>query len=256
MSGNKNVVEVSHGQGEGVDARQEVGQSQEVKEGQELGQRQEVKEGQEAGQEAGQRHEVKEGQEAGQRQEVKEGQEAGQRQDFKEGQEVEGVQVAADKENMGTLHPDIPILFDLVRPALEEIPDLPPAPASSAASGFFTPSPSHLPLVSRPFPRAPGQEVGEGQDVRKGQEEWQEDHKEDKECDEEVAQVFKEDSSASFPSPTATALCPGKCGGPAPGPGQTCDCVERKELEGQNCPINTMAMVEENNEFDGDLTDE
>ena len=193
MPGNKNVVEVLHGHGEGVEARQEVGQSQEVKEGQELGQRQEVEEGQEAGQ----------------RQEVKEGQEAGQSKEVKEGQEVEGLQVAADKEDRGTLLSDFPILFDLVRPALEEIPELPPAPAPSPASFPLTHSPSHLPLVSRPFPCAPGQEVGEGQDVRKGQEEWQEDRMEEKECDEEVAKVFKQDSSASCPSPTATAPCPG-----------------------------------------------
>ena len=82
---------------------------------------------------------------------------------------------------------------------------------------------------------------------------------EEKECDEEVAKVFKQDSSASCPSPTATAPCPGKCGGPAPGPGQTCDCVQRTELEGQKCPINTMAVVEENNdteENDVDFIDE
>ena len=164
------------------------------------------------------------------------------------------MQVAADKEDRGTLLPHFPILFDLVRPALEEIPDLPSAPASSPTSFHLTPSPSHLPIISRPFPRAPGQEVGEGQDVRKGQEEWQEDRKEEKECDEEVAQVFKQDSLASCPSPTATAPCPGKCGGPAPGPGQTCDCVERTELEGQNCPINTMA-VEENDDTEVDEGD-
>ena len=123
--------------------------------------------------------------------------------------------MAADKEVVRTLPPNFPILFDLERPALEEIPDLPPAPAPYPAS-FFLP-PSHLPLVARPFSHAPGQEVGEGQDVKKGQEEWQMDCEDEKECDEEVAQVFKQDSSASYPSPTATALCPGKCGGPAPG---------------------------------------
>ena len=73
------------------------------------------------------------------------------------GQEV-GKKKPADKEVRGTLLPDFPILLDLERPAFEEIPDLP-----------------NLPLVSRPFRRVPGQEVWEGQDVRKGQEEWQED---------------------------------------------------------------------------------
>ena len=73
----------------------------------------------------------------------------GEREGVEAGQEVRQKK-AADKEVRGKFLPDFPILLDLERPAFEEIPDLPPAPAPSCASFVLLPSPSHLPLSPAP----------------------------------------------------------------------------------------------------------